>query len=249
MNHTNSNRSVQKQLVRQRQVDTPAGILSYIWTVKPVKNINLRVRLDGQVMVSAGQGISAAQMDAFIAEKGDWIRRAQQKLAVLHPLGRQEERVWLLGTPLMVRRMTDPAIAARRAYREGEVLWIPPTADRGEAVRHFLEEQGRPVFVQVLERMWRLVEPLGVAYPVMTTRWAKTRWGSCTAARGRISINKALICVPMPCMESVMLHELVHFLHPDHSPAFYRQLEGLMPDYRQREAEIRRYSLRELIEQ
>lgn len=248
MNHTNSNKNIQKQRVQQRQIDTPAGVLSYTWTVKPVKNINLRVRPDGQVMVSAGRGISAAQMDAFIAEKADWIRRAQRKLAARYPLGAQEETVWLLGTPLTVKPMPDPAIIARRVYQEGEVLWISPAVDRGEAVRQFLEEQGRPVFEQVLERMWRLVEPLGVAYPVMTTRWAKTRWGSCTAARGRISINKALICVPMPCIESVMLHELVHFLHPDHSPAFYRQLEGLMPDYRQREAEIRRYSLRELVE-
>ena len=97
-------------------------------------------------------------------------------------------------------------------------------------------------------RMHRLVEPLGVPFPKMTTRWAVARWGSCAHREGRISINKALVCVPPSCVDYVMLHELVHFLHPDHSPAFHARMAALLPDCREREAVLRRFSPRLALE-
>lgn len=123
-------------------------------------------------------------------------------------------------------------------------MLLPPGAGEAraaEAVKRFLERAGGPVFEDALRRMHRLAAPLGVPFPQMTTRWARARWGSCTAAKGRISINKALICAPPACIDYVLLHELVHFLHPDHSPAFYACLASLMPDYRERERAIRRF--------
>ena len=74
------------------------------------------------------------------------------------------------------------------------------------------------------------------------------RWGSCAHREGRISINKALVCVPPSCVDYVMLHELVHFLHPDHSPAFHARMAALLPDCREREAVLRRFSPRLALE-
>ena len=51
---------------------------------------------------------------------------------------------------------------------------------------------------------------------------------------------------PMPCIEYVVWHELTHFLHQDHSPAFYAALAKVIPDWRQRRESLNAYSYREL---
>lgn len=53
---------------------------------------------------------------------------------------------------------------------------------------------------------------------------------------GRITFNYALASVPFVCIEYVVIHEFTHFLHPDHSPDFYRQLSVFLPDWRERKA-------------
>ncbi len=67
----------QKQSVQRRI----AGGISYTLRRGGVKNINLRVRKDGSVAVSAAYGVPAAHIDVFVMSKAAWIRTAQQKLA------------------------------------------------------------------------------------------------------------------------------------------------------------------------
>lgn len=58
-----------------------------------------------------------------------------------------------------------------------------------------------------------------------------SRWGSCTAAKARISINARLIRYPIECIYAVFYHEYAHFLRQDHSRAFYDILYRVCPDY------------------
>lgn len=66
---------------------------------------------------------------------------------------------------------------------------------------------------------------------VITVKNMTSRWGSCTAAKGRISINFRLIHYPRKCIESVFYHEYAHFAEQNHSRAFYDVLKKLYPDY------------------
>jgi len=61
-----------------------------------------------------------------------------------------------------------------------------------------------------------------------------SRWGSCAYTKGRITINKRLIAYPIAATEMVTLHELCHFVHPDHSKDFYALMQTLMPDWKAR---------------
>lgn len=77
--------------------------------------------------------------------------------------------------------------------------------------------------------------------PEIRFRRMKSRWGSCQPVRGVLTFNSALIHVPERCIEYVVLHELCHFIRPDHSPRFRVELDALMPDWRERQKEIRGY--------
>jgi predicted metal-dependent hydrolase len=63
------------------------------------------------------------------------------------------------------------------------------------------------------------------------------RWGSYNRS-GRVLLNPDLIRAPVPCIDYVITHELVHFVHPNHGPKFYKLLEALMPDWLSRKARL-----------
>ena len=78
-------------------------------------------------------------------------------------------------------------------------------------------------------------EKLGVTYGKITIRSQRTRWGSCSA-KGNLSFNCLLMLAPMEVLDSVVVHELCHRKVMNHSPYFYREVQTVLPDYRQRAA-------------
>ena len=82
--------------------------------------------------------------------------------------------------------------------------------------------------------VYPLVEPLGVAFPVLKLRLLKSQWGNCHWNRGYITLNTALARCPEELRDYVALHELLHFLHHDHGSGFYAKMDALMPDWRTR---------------
>lgn len=71
---------------------------------------------------------------------------------------------------------------------------------------------------------------MGITYSRITIRNQKTRWGSCTAA-GNLNFNCLLVMTPPEVLDSVVVHELCHRLHPDHSKAFYDAVYKVFPEY------------------
>lgn len=92
-----------------------------------------------------------------------------------------------------------------------------------------------------LERAHRLVAPLGVAMPALKLRAMRSQWGNCHWAQGYVTLNTALARCPEALRDYVALHELVHFLHHGHGPDFHARMDSLMPDWRERRRELRRY--------
>lgn len=70
--------------------------------------------------------------------------------------------------------------------------------------------------------------------PTLRIRDMETRWGSCLAKKGIITLNKRLLEAPRYCIEYVVTHEFCHFIHPNHSKQYYAFLTMLMPDWRER---------------
>ncbi len=76
---------------------------------------------------------------------------------------------------------------------------------------------------------------LGVEYGRITIRTQKTRWGSCSS-QGNLNFNCLLMLAPPEVLDSVVVHELCHRKHMNHSKAFYAEIARVMPDYKVRHA-------------
>lgn len=70
----------------------------------------------------------------------------------------------------------------------------------------------------------------------------KTLWGSCSAKKN-INLNYKLVLLPNELQEYIILHELVHLTHRNHSKAFWQELERFCPEYINRRKELRKYRL------
>ncbi|MBP3592261.1 MAG: M48 family metallopeptidase [Clostridia bacterium] len=80
---------------------------------------------------------------------------------------------------------------------------------------------------------------LGVSYGRITITSAKTRFGSCSS-KGNIAYSYRLMLYPPEAQEYVVVHELCHRFYMNHSAAFYKKIESVLPDYKMRRALLKR---------
>ena len=119
---------------------------------------------------------------------------------------------------------------------EGQV--IPFTHDLDMSAIQLFEawwrRQAKEILQERVHVWYPIVEKYGVAMPELSIRKMKTLWGSCSVARHVITFNFYLIKARTPYIDYVVLHELVHFLYPNHSKQFYAFLSNYMPDWKER---------------
>lgn len=123
------------------------------------------------------------------------------------------------------------------------------------------EDSRRAFFAQLLlrtraekadaqERLKALILPLvekyvpkvGVRPTIVTYSATISRWGCCRPADKEVNFSFYLLLLPAWCVESIVAHEMAHFLQANHSPAFYRVWEQLFPRWREARLEIKRIS-------
>ncbi|MBO6010926.1 MAG: M48 family metallopeptidase, partial [Oscillospiraceae bacterium] len=80
---------------------------------------------------------------------------------------------------------------------------------------------------------------VGVKYERITIRSQRSRWGSCSA-KGNLNFNCLLMKAPPEVLDGVVVHELCHIRHPDHSAKFYSEVLRVMPDYKKRRDWLRK---------
>jgi len=129
-----------------------------------------------------------------------------------------------------------PAQAVDAFVRE-KADWIQKNLERNAAFPRpepFSKAEIQAFAIRTRELLDRrlplLARKIGVTYHRVTVRSQRTRWGSCSS-KGNLSFNCLLMLAPEHVRDYVAVHELCHLRQMDHSPAFWRLVERLLPDY------------------
>ena len=171
-----------------------------------------------------------------------WIRSPRRTMAMqVHPDGWLEIRS-PLHTPK--KRVSDFIVSRSgwiRKKRQDALLRIPVSRDRPEAAAAAaFREKARIASMRFLGHpLLAGVQPARFSY-----RSQRSRWGSCSS-RGTISLNYACARLPEHLLEYIIAHELCHLARMDHSAAFYRLLNTVLPDAAKRKSELSRYRIAE----
>lgn len=216
--------------------------ITYELIRKKVKNINLHVKADGRIIVSANNRVSKKYIEDFLLRKADWIEKSlrrfeNQETGYNTEFEPEEGRtIRLLGYDYPVYIEASPE---NRVEINGTGIYIHTRFPEDKHRIGLLWDKWygtfiKDIFYQAVEKVYPGFLPYQVPMPVIKIRKMKTRWGSCSVYGGMITLNTALIHAPIECIEYVAAHELTHFIHPNHSSRFYDMLHHIMPDYKER---------------
>lgn len=131
-----------------------------------------------------------------------------------------------------------------RQFVESRADWIEAHLQKSAAAAEAAEAAGRFTPAEkaamiewarrlIPERVRVFAPQVGVTVGAVSIRTQKTRWGSCSRA-GNLSFNALLTQAPPDVLDAIVVHELCHRKHMDHSAAFYREVRRVLPDYDRR---------------
>jgi predicted metal-dependent hydrolase len=159
------------------------------------KTMAIQVTPDLRVVVRAPLKMPRHEIESFVLQKEDWIKKT------LHDLS--------------VRRAVENTLRP---------------APKNAAEMAALKERARTL---ITARALFFARKAGVTYGRISIRNQKTRWGSCSAA-GNLNFNLHLAEMPPEILDYVVVHELCHRKEMNHSARFWREVEAILPDYRER---------------
>ncbi len=201
------------------------------------KTVALVVERDGRLVVRAPLRFPQAQIDAFVSSHSDWVRSRQALVRKNYRPPHQfaaGESFWYLGQqyPLVIVEQKRPALSL-----EGEFRLARAAQPRAcEAFEAWYRAQARPL---IEERVAHFAGLTGLRGKKIRLSSARTRWGSCSS-RGTLSFTWRLVMAPPEAIDYVVVHELCHLKHPNHSPAFWAAVAAVMPGYKVQRAWLKK---------
>lgn len=219
------------------------------------KTISIIVHRTKRVEIKAPSGTPVPYIHDLAKSKLAWIVKRLGMIDSMpdHAVERkycEQEIFYFLGTPLSLvfERVTGSGTARKQG--ESLIVGIPgsvPVPDHSRYARKLVQEwyrgQGSRIIAGIIREYADL---LGLDTPSFRIRNVRRRWGSCNH-RNNLNFNSRLIMAPVAQVEYVVMHELCHVRHKNHSGTFWKALQDVMPDYRERREQLRREGYRYIL--
>ncbi len=207
--------------------------LSVEVTRKNIKNINLSVKADGRVNVSAPFCVSEKRITEFVASKLDWIYKQLNRFENIPSEHKYVtgETVFLWGEPYTLEVLHGKR---NSVTVNGNVVTLTSGRDASEEVREkILNEWYRELFKEkIAEILPEIEKTTGLCCSLWQVRNMTSCWGTCNTKTKKILLNLQLAKRPVICLQYVIIHELVHTRISNHGADFKLLMDKFMPEWR-----------------
>lgn len=212
--------------------------------------MRLRLSLEKGMEVVIPKSMSLSQANKiipkFVYEQQDWIERSIKKLQKkkqLRPIAEEcllPDKINVTALNQVFYINYDPMSERSLLLHctQHDQLLISGSIKNNKAVFNLFEQFFKQYARRYLQqRLDELSSELNLSYNRLTIRAQKTRWGSCSSKKN-INLNYKLIFVDKALLDYVIIHELLHTVHMNHSKAYWSALESILPGARSRDKQL-----------
>jgi len=223
------------------EASTAYGVLPVAVTSKQIRSVRLKVFPSGEIRLSVPLETPDDFIIKLLADKKTWIDKQLELFKRTGPLEREDTIRPGTSTRILGRQLFIKVILAqqKRIVRDDRWLLIYTTnpddqADIDRQFGNWWQKNAKQYFLTQLDRLFGVVEKHGIKRPELIVKRMQTLWGSCSRKNSIITLNYYLYKAPVPCIEYVILHELIHFIYPRHDRNFHNFMTVCMPDWQDR---------------
>ena len=214
------------------------------------KTLAITVHPDNRIVVHAPAACPSAKIARFVEEKSDWVKGAlEANLRRGRQVGEKgleagDALLYLGGEyTLRVEQASSPAVV----LEDGQII-VRLSADGARLGDSAVKERLRQWYVsqalaEIKKRMPLYAARIGVSPGRVTIKSMRSRWGSCSTT-GRISLAWNIIMAPVEIVDYLIVHELCHLVHHDHSEQYWSLVGAILPDHRDRRKWLRENGVR-----
>lgn len=207
------------------------------------KTLEIAVHPDRSVVVKAPTSSILTDIEKKVKKRASWILKQIRYFDQFDP--RTPERLYVGGeSHLYLGR--NYRLKIERGLRDHVVLKhgffnIETTRTSEGYVQSLLDgwykEKSHNMLSKLFDQCWHAYNKGSLNKPNLKVKKMEKRWGS-LSEKGTLTLNSSLIRTPKECIEYVIIHELCHLLHHNHSPEFYKLLDRSMPDWIKRKHKL-----------
>lgn len=221
------------------------GFIVEVIRTKRRKSADIRVE-EGAVSIVVPTATTVEKIDQLLLAKRLWIKEKLALQRELRPASNKDfvsgEAFPYLGRNYRLKVETGP-FAPVKLIQGRLVVQMPDEHQQPHIIRNAIVRWYKRQATQRLhEKVARYAPMVGVATPEVGIKSFRARWGSCTT-NGKLEFNWLIMLAPNRKVDYVVVHELCHLLHHDHSPDFWRALARVMPDYQECRAWLKEHSV------
>lgn len=244
----NQNLKTNKKLVYEN------NIIEYSIIRKKVKNINIRVKQNGQVVISCKNNINHDYIEDILIKKIKWIQNCQNRYnncVIWFDNTKLEDgqKFLFLGTFFIIKLFQNtnrPFQSINNGFEvffDEDTICIKLENNRGfkSKFEKWYNSEIKKVFTNILDDVLVKFEKFKIQKPTLIIKSMTSRWGTCNKSKKKITLNKHLIKAPIELIEYVCMHECCHLIHNNHGRDFYVLLTELMPDWKKRKTLLNKF--------
>lgn len=219
------------------------GDISVEVTLKDIKNVHLSVLPPlGQVKIAAPSRMDLDTIRIYAISKLSWIKRQQAKIKGQQREAPREyitrESHYYQGKRYLLKVIEAETAPQVILKQNNLVLYIKPNTEKDKR-KEILNKWYRAQLKETVPKYIAKWEPIiGVSVLDFDIRKMKTKWGTCDIESQRIRLNLELARKPLPCLEYIVVHEMIHLLERNHNKRFISLMDKFLPNWKELREEL-----------